>query len=406
MPCYEGQADHMQRPSILLLPFHGIGHFNALYGVAQALNKTHNVVFAGTSYFFKHVTSNGFPYITLNSLPFGLGLENWIHETRKSRFLRLRSAVDRWKDTVYYQRTAELTGLLDGLRPAHVLIDSQQATDLVVIKAINPDLKLSLVTLTPPYLLLPGLPPINGESLEKNLQNIRAKRWRQRWKYFGIDDRGVVDRRLRRNKLTHLKDDHPSLINFAAKDVDHYILTYKEFDFHHPYLDNFKYVGPHLVGDYIAPPEKKAKRLVYCALGTVPSSKNVDAFFAKVNKAAMDLDCEVIFGLPGKAVQQQTVLSRADVFVTHGGINSIHEAIRYKVPMIVYPVDPNYDQRGNASRVVHHGFGLSGDFDHATAEDIRSSLVRIFTDISFKKKLEAFDTSAYTVDTFVKMILS
>jgi zeaxanthin glucosyltransferase len=396
----------MQRPSVLILPFHGIGHFNALFGVARALSRTHDVVFAGTGYFYKHVDSNGFPYITLSSYPFGLGLENWIHESRKSKHVRLRSALDRWKDTLYHERKAELAALLDGLKPVHVLIDSQQATDLIVIKSIDPTTKVSLVTLTPPYLLLPGLEPVNGVGLQKNLENIRAKRWRQRWKYFGIDDRSVVDRRLKRNNLAHLKDDYPSLINFAAKNVDHYVLIYKQYDFHHPHLDNFRYVGPHFNNDLGVQSKTSGKKLVYCALGTVASGKNVDAFFAMVNKAAMDLDCEVIFGTPAKPAPQQLILSRADVFITHGGINSVHDAIRCKVPMIVYPVDPNYDQNGNASRVVHHGFGLRGDFDRATAEEIRSKLVRIFTDISFKKNLEAFDTSGCDVDRFIKMILS
>lgn len=397
----------MQRPSILILPFHGIGHFNALFGVARALSRTHNVVFAGTGYFFKHVASRGFPYITLRSHPFGLGLENWIHETRKAKHVRWHSAIDRWKDTLYYERKAELEGLLHELRPEHVLIDSQQATDLIVIKTIDPDLKVSLVTISPPYLLLPGLPPVNGKDIQANLKEIRAKRWRQRWKYFGMDDRAVVNRRLKRNKLTHLKDDYPSLITFAAKGVDQYVLTYKEYDFHHPYLDNFKYVGPHFddVSDEY-PLKVTGRKLVYCSLGTVPTDKNVDAFFAKVNKATMDLDCEVIFGTRQRPVPQRAVLSRADIFITHGGINSVHDAIRLKVPMIVYPVDPNYDQNGNASRVVHHGFGLRGDLDLATADDIRSKLVQIFSDISFKKNLEAFDTSGYDVDRFVKMILS
>lgn len=36
-------------------------------------------------------------------------------------------------------------------------------------------------------------------------------------------------------------------------------------------------------------------------------------------------------------VDQQEVLSRADVFVTHGGSNSFHEALLFKVPMAVVP---------------------------------------------------------------------
>ncbi|MEJ0033864.1 MAG: glycosyltransferase [Bacteroidota bacterium] len=400
----------MHRPSILILPFHGIGHFNALFGVARALGKTHNVVFAGTGYFHKHVASHGFPYISLMSQPFGIGLEDWLRE--ESKHPRLYAALDRWRDKLYHQRKSELTSLLNDLKPVHVLVDSQQATDLIVVKSIDPNVRISLVTNTPPYLLLPGLPPVNSlampgdndDELREKLTAIKTKRWKQRWKYFGIDDRMIVDRRLRRNKLQHLKDDCLSLITFAAKNVDHYVLTYKNYDFHHPHLDRFRYVGPHPDREslQINPSEKK---LIYCALGTVPSGKNVDAFFEKVRKAAADLDCEIIIGTLRNFVNQSEVLSRAHVFITHGGINSIHDAIHYNVPMIVYPVDMNYDQQGNSSRVVYHGFGLRGNFDQATADDIRSKLVEIFADIRFKKNLEAFDTSGYDIDSFVKMII-
>ena len=401
----------MQRPSILILPFHGIGHFNALFGVARALNESHNVVFAGASYFFNRVTSRGFPYISLNSYPFGIGLENWILESRKSKRVWLHAALDRWKDTLYHKRKAELASLLIDLKPVHILIDSQQATDLIVIKSIDPGVKVSLLTLTPPYLLLPGLPPVNSlampgnndDELRKKLKRLQEKKWKQRRMYFGMDDWSLVDRRLKRNNLTYLKDDYPSLLTFAAKNVDQYVLTYKNYDFHHPHLDQFKYVGPHLDGGSRKTGASE-KKLIYCSLGTVPTKKNVDAFFDKVKNAAKSLGCDVIIGSAQNYVDQSEVLSRADVFITHGGINSIHDAIHYKVPMIVYPVDMNYDQQGNSSRVVYHRFGLRGDFDRATDDDIRNKLVEIFTDIRFKKNLEAFDTSGYDTASFVKMI--
>jgi UDP:flavonoid glycosyltransferase YjiC (YdhE family) len=407
-----------ERPTFLILPFHGIGHFNAFFGVARALQKTHRVIFAGTAYFHRHVTSRGFEYRILASYPFGLGLEGWIHETvKRSKHPLLKNIADRWKDTLYHERKAELTNVLREINPIHVLIDAQQATDVVVVKAIDPSLRISVVNTAPPYLLLPGLPPINSlampgdddTELNRSLQTIRAKVWRQKRKYFGLDDRTMVDRRLRRNRMTHLKDVYPSLITLAVKDVDQYVLTYKEFDFHHEYLDRYRYVGPHLDAEYQEPradeflkqiekAKSDGKKLAYCSFGTVPSTRDLSSFLQKVN----GLNYSVIMASRSSFVPQQTVLAHADVFITHGGINSIHDAIRHQVPMIVYPLDKNYDQQGNSSRVVYHKLGLRGDIDTDTIDDIKNKLDAL---PPLKENFDKFSQLSYSTENFIQQLL-
>jgi UDP:flavonoid glycosyltransferase YjiC (YdhE family) len=61
-------------------------------------------------------------------------------------------------------------------------------------------------------------------------------------------------------------------------------------------------------------------------------------------------------------VDQQKVLSRADVFVTHGGSNSFHEALLHRVPMVVVPFFG--DQVLVARRAEELGIGVDlGDGD-------------------------------------------
>jgi hypothetical protein len=55
-------------------------------------------------------------------------------------------------------------------------------------------------------------------------------------------------------------------------------------------------------------------------------------------------------------VDQQEVLSRADVFITHGGSNSFHEALLYQVPMVVAPFFG--DQVLAGKRVEELGIGI------------------------------------------------
>jgi hypothetical protein len=81
-------------------------------------------------------------------------------------------------------------------------------------------------------------------------------------------------------------------------------------------------------------------------------------------------DVEVVFATQGNPVlaeypanwsvygkvDQQEMLSRADVFVTHGGSNSFHEAVLSRVPMVVVPFFG--DQALIASRVEELGMGI------------------------------------------------
>jgi MGT family glycosyltransferase len=57
-----------------------------------------------------------------------------------------------------------------------------------------------------------------------------------------------------------------------------------------------------------------------------------------------------------RSVPQLEVLKRADVFVTHAGINSVHEALYFGVPMVLVP--HQFEQLLNARVVASHGAGI------------------------------------------------
>ena len=60
-------------------------------------------------------------------------------------------------------------------------------------------------------------------------------------------------------------------------------------------------------------------------------------------------------------VNQIAVLEKADAFITHCGMNSVSEALYFKVPLVMYP--QTNEQKGVAFRVNELGAGLylSGD---------------------------------------------
>ena len=91
----------------------------------------------------------------------------------------------------------------------------------------------------------------------------------------------------------------------------------------------------------------------------------IDVVFATQGKAVLD-DYPPNWTVLGK-VDQQQVLSRADVFVTHGGSNSFHEALLSRVPMVVTPFFG--DQALIGRRVEEMGVGIALVADDGVCKD-------------------------------------
>jgi hypothetical protein len=104
-----------------------------------------------------------------------------------------------------------------------------------------------------------------------------------------------------------------------------------------------------------------------CVAGLVDrwASEDIEVAFAAMDKP-------VLARYPANwrvrgTVDQQQMLSAADVFITHGGSNSLHEAILYQVPMVVAPFFG--DQMLIGRRVEELGVGIALDVPEATDKD-------------------------------------
>jgi UDP:flavonoid glycosyltransferase YjiC (YdhE family) len=52
---------------------------------------------------------------------------------------------------------------------------------------------------------------------------------------------------------------------------------------------------------------------------------------------------------------------KANLFLTHSGNGSVLEAIHFKIPMLLFPLNNKWDQNGTAARVVHFGLGRKSE---------------------------------------------
>jgi UDP:flavonoid glycosyltransferase YjiC (YdhE family) len=69
---------------------------------------------------------------------------------------------------------------------------------------------------------------------------------------------------------------------------------------------------------------------------------------------------------------QVALLAEASVAITHGGANSVHEALAHGVPLLVSPICN--DQHHNAALVAASGAGRIVDLAHAAPDRVASSL--------------------------------
>jgi MGT family glycosyltransferase len=95
--------------------------------------------------------------------------------------------------------------------------------------------------------------------------------------------------------------------------------------------------------------------------------------------------------LARRSVPQLEVLGRAALFVTHGGMNSVNEAMGAGVPVLVIP--QGADQPLVARRVTELGAGLSLRTDDVTQAAVRAHARRLLDDPRFRSAAAAMQTA-------------
>jgi zeaxanthin glucosyltransferase len=83
---------------------------------------------------------------------------------------------------------------------------------------------------------------------------------------------------------------------------------------------------------------------------------------------------------------QQAAVARADVVVTHGGLNTALDALAAGTPLLVLPIA--FDQPGVAARVVYAGAGLRLSAVWSSAQAISRALRRLVEEPAFVRHCE------------------
>lgn len=186
------------------------------------------------------------------------------------------------------------------------------------------------------------------------------------------------------------------------------VFTSKEFHPANRLLDErFALVGPSLdptLRDGKFPFElfKADQPKIYISLGTINHLD--EAFYRAVFSAFADYPAQFILAAGKQTdlaalgaipenfivrpyVPQLEILQHVNAFITHGGMNSVHEGLYYGVPEIVVP--HQIEQLLNGKRVAQTGAGiLLGDtqpYGRVTAPELRAALTTLLETPSYRQ---------------------
>ncbi|MEO8397717.1 MAG: macrolide family glycosyltransferase [Chloroflexota bacterium] len=169
-----------------------------------------------------------------------------------------------------------------------------------------------------------------------------------------------------------------------------------------PTLDaHIQFVGPSIAprGDLGDFPMQRldVKPVIYISLGTVRNDnlaffqKCIQAFAATSYTVVMSIGAKVDSGalgaIPANFIvrpynPQLEILQHTSLFITHAGMNSVHEGLYYNVPLLLVPQQPEQDFV--ALRIQELGAGLK--LTVQTPDTIRQSAERILRNASYQQK--------------------
>lgn len=429
------------RPSILFLPASIRSHIIPAFYLAGLLRDRYEVYFAVTDIVLEElVEAQGYRTVRISGIKAGLGMEAGYLQQRGERVTRRRLIRAILENEVYYARKDELDSIVKQLRPSAVWIDIFCSTDLIPLYAAHRDMPVYFLNPMLSTYRVAGYPAVmEGQWPSGGKTKLTDKVSKPTWKDYIRSPfrellKKIFDRQFRQlMRISGLATSHPK-----AKDSTHtplfegipeYIMGPVELEF----SPEIKKRNQHYFGlsisegrqdteideafpDYLSmlrDEKQKGERLVYCTFGTFyqGADRPLLVFLNKLLDALEEIPrLQAVFAvnrfvaetlryqrkLPAHIhlftrVPQLQVLELADLYVTHGGFGSVKESIFYGVPMLVYPLDPRYDQDGNALKVEYHQLGLRGLFHHERVSDMKRKIEEILDDgTTYKANVETF----------------
>ena len=425
--------------TILFDPIPAPGHYNGSLQLARLLKQAgHQIVYIGPVEFRERIENAGFSFFVFQ--PF----------TLESREDRKRNVLNVWVDCFisifndsrlrnFLRITNELDVIIKEIAPDLILLDSNFIQKIVLYRKCNIRTVFFDTMVSRQYAL--NVPPYNSVFIPKDrfYSKVYVK---YLWLYreYSLRCEIIMDSILYFNNASHNIFQKLALrygieierwgdtkrmnrTKVIPKGVTELIIPPLCFDFPRPEKKNVIHIGPlvnmnrddaNLDTRYVNI-VKRIRELkqdnhdilfIYASLGTMSeASPTREKKFIRslLEYCSSNKKSHVVFSvgknydilnlpaLPDNLyilnhVPQLDILKYCDLMITHGGMNTLTECILNNVPVIVYPLAKNWDQNGNAARVVYHEIGVRGNFHRISANNLKKNVAMISENYSSYKE--------------------
>jgi MGT family glycosyltransferase len=194
--------------------------------------------------------------------------------------------------------------------------------------------------------------------------------------------------------------------------------TPRDFDFDHaPDLPQFHYSGPWHDGQGRIPVQFPWERLtgdpiVYVSMGTLQNGVT-ETFRAIAASAGKLKHLQFVLAIGSQITPEQIgetssnvltvpyapqieLLKRSSLCITHAGLNTVLEALRFGVPLLATPI--TNDQPGVAARIAHKEVGLVISQDNLSSSDLPSLVTQAMEDSTFRTNAGHLSESISKID--------
>ncbi len=175
----------------------------------------------------------------------------------------------------------------------------------------------------------------------------------------------------------------------------------------------YKFTGPSMAErekDSDTTDYSKMKRpIIYISMGTVWKNNFI---IEDIIDALIDLNYTLVISgtcadkkyysydnvIIKEHINQIEVLKHCDLFITHGGVNSVNESLFYGVPLCVHPFQ--MEQEENAERIVELNCGIR--INKLNKTEIRSAVLQIIGNNMYKENCRKISDSFHDAGGYKK----